>query len=123
MENITSFLSKVQGWYLWLPKFWIWSLAFQKHMDGPCGLHFVTHVVPNFCQSYMDGHCGLHFVTHLVPNLDLLPETFRFVRWGPNALQNANHGDHSCTFEKLGTKSKILVNHKDHLCTFFKLFI
>ncbi|KAJ0650998.1 putative ABC transporter type 1, transmembrane domain-containing protein [Helianthus annuus] len=30
-----------------LPKFWIWSLAFQKYTNGPCGLHFVTHGVPN----------------------------------------------------------------------------
>ncbi|MFS8030227.1 hypothetical protein Hanom_Chr17g01531551 [Helianthus anomalus] len=29
-----------------LPKIWIWSLAFQKYTDGPCGLHFVTHLVP-----------------------------------------------------------------------------
>ncbi|MFS7927129.1 hypothetical protein Hanom_Chr04g00305321 [Helianthus anomalus] len=41
-------------------------------MHGPCGLNFVTHLVPNFCQKYMHGPCGLHFVTHLVPNLDLL---------------------------------------------------
>ncbi|MFS7953505.1 hypothetical protein Hanom_Chr07g00619471 [Helianthus anomalus] len=40
-------------------------------MDCPC-VHFVTHLVPNFCQKYMDGPCGLHFVMHLVPNLDLL---------------------------------------------------
>ncbi|KAJ0706066.1 putative protein kinase RLK-Pelle-CrRLK1L-1 family [Helianthus annuus] len=26
---------------------------------------FITHLVPNFCQKYMDGPCGLHFVTHL----------------------------------------------------------
>ncbi|KAJ0495108.1 hypothetical protein HanIR_Chr12g0605151 [Helianthus annuus] len=30
-----------------LPKFWIWSLSFQKYTDGPCGLHFVMHLVPN----------------------------------------------------------------------------
>ncbi|MFS7964161.1 hypothetical protein Hanom_Chr08g00746951 [Helianthus anomalus] len=53
-----------------LPKFWIRSLAFQKYTDDPCGLHFATHLVPNFCQKYMDGPCGLQFVTHL--NLDLL---------------------------------------------------
>ncbi|MFS7981921.1 hypothetical protein Hanom_Chr10g00956731 [Helianthus anomalus] len=53
-------------------KFRIWSLAFQKHTDGPGGLHFVTHLVPNFCQKYMDGPSGLHFITRLVPNLDLL---------------------------------------------------
>ncbi|MFS7976926.1 hypothetical protein Hanom_Chr10g00898081 [Helianthus anomalus] len=41
-------------------------------MHGPCSLHFVTHLVPNFFQKFMDGSCGLHFVTHLVPNLDLL---------------------------------------------------
>ncbi|MFS7990052.1 hypothetical protein Hanom_Chr11g01054291 [Helianthus anomalus] len=36
---------------------------------------------------------------------------------GLNALQSVNHRDHPCTFEKLGTKSKILVNHGEHLCT------
>ncbi|MFS8028855.1 hypothetical protein Hanom_Chr16g01515461 [Helianthus anomalus] len=30
-----------------LPKFWIWSLAFQKYMDGPCSLHFLTHQPTN----------------------------------------------------------------------------
>ncbi|MFS8030512.1 hypothetical protein Hanom_Chr17g01534931 [Helianthus anomalus] len=33
------------------PKFWIWSLIFQKYTDGPIGLHFVMHLVPNFCQK------------------------------------------------------------------------
>ncbi|MFS8030336.1 hypothetical protein Hanom_Chr17g01532791 [Helianthus anomalus] len=42
-----------------LPKFWIWSLTFQK----------CTHLVPNFTKSHMDGPCGLHFVTHLVPKV------------------------------------------------------
>ncbi|MFS8006977.1 hypothetical protein Hanom_Chr14g01255561 [Helianthus anomalus] len=55
-----------------LPKFWILSLTFQNYMDGPCGLYFVTHLVPNFFQKYIHGPCGLHFVTHLIPNLDLL---------------------------------------------------
>ncbi|MFS7991509.1 hypothetical protein Hanom_Chr12g01071541 [Helianthus anomalus] len=41
-------------------------------MEGPCGLHFVIHLVPKFSQKYMDGPCGLHFVTHLAPNLDML---------------------------------------------------
>ncbi|MFS7932424.1 hypothetical protein Hanom_Chr04g00367721 [Helianthus anomalus] len=58
-----------------LPKFWIWSLTFQKYTDGPCDLHFVTHLVPNFFQNYMDGPCGLHFVTRLVLNLDMLKPT------------------------------------------------
>ncbi|MFS7933103.1 hypothetical protein Hanom_Chr04g00375841 [Helianthus anomalus] len=52
--------------------FGFWSLGFQKYTNGPCGLHFVTHLVLNFCQKYMNGPCGLHFVTHLIPNLDLL---------------------------------------------------
>ncbi|MFS7940754.1 hypothetical protein Hanom_Chr05g00468131 [Helianthus anomalus] len=30
-----------------LPKYWIWSLDFQKYTDSPCGLHFVTHLVPS----------------------------------------------------------------------------
>ncbi|KAJ0512749.1 putative Ubiquitin-like domain superfamily, UBL3-like, ubiquitin domain-containing protein [Helianthus annuus] len=30
--------SKVHGWSSYLPKFWIWSLAFQKYTNGPCGL-------------------------------------------------------------------------------------
>ncbi|MFS8028764.1 hypothetical protein Hanom_Chr16g01514281 [Helianthus anomalus] len=30
-----------------LPKFWIWSLTFQKHTNGSYGLHFVTHLVPD----------------------------------------------------------------------------
>ncbi|MFS7889526.1 hypothetical protein Hanom_Chr00s000004g01608031 [Helianthus anomalus] len=54
------------------PKSWIWSIAFQKYTDGPCDLHFVTHLVPNFFQKYMGGPCGLHFVTHLVPKFNLL---------------------------------------------------
>ncbi|MFS7913012.1 hypothetical protein Hanom_Chr02g00136621 [Helianthus anomalus] len=41
-------------------------------MDGLCGLHFVTYLVPNFFQNYTNGPCGLHFVTYLVTNLDLL---------------------------------------------------
>ncbi|MFS8020758.1 hypothetical protein Hanom_Chr16g01419511 [Helianthus anomalus] len=53
-------------------KFWIWSLAFQKYTDRLSDLHFVTYLVPNFCQKYIDGPCGLHFETQLVPNLDLL---------------------------------------------------
>ncbi|MFS8026594.1 hypothetical protein Hanom_Chr16g01488611 [Helianthus anomalus] len=24
-----------------------WSLAFQKYTDGPCGLYFITHLVPS----------------------------------------------------------------------------
>ncbi|MFS8033265.1 hypothetical protein Hanom_Chr17g01567471 [Helianthus anomalus] len=55
-----------------LPKFWIWSIAFQNYTNGPCGLHFVTHLVPRLFQKYIDSPCGLHFVTHLVCNLDLL---------------------------------------------------
>ncbi|MFS7933025.1 hypothetical protein Hanom_Chr04g00374881 [Helianthus anomalus] len=39
-----------------LPKFWIWS----------------QHLAPKFFQKYMDGPYGLHFVTHLIPNLDTL---------------------------------------------------
>ncbi|MFS8020599.1 putative clathrin/coatomer adaptor, adaptin-like, armadillo-like helical [Helianthus anomalus] len=61
-----------------LPKFWIWSLVFQKYIDDPCGLHFVTHLVPDFFQKYMNGPCGLHFVTHLVPNLDMLKPLYNF---------------------------------------------
>ncbi|MFS7932649.1 hypothetical protein Hanom_Chr04g00370461 [Helianthus anomalus] len=30
-----------------LPNFWIWSLVFQKYMNGPYGFHFVTHLVPS----------------------------------------------------------------------------
>ncbi|MFS7967867.1 hypothetical protein Hanom_Chr09g00790791 [Helianthus anomalus] len=37
-----------------------------------CVLYFVTHLVPSFFQKYMDGPWGLHFVMHLVPNLDML---------------------------------------------------
>ncbi|MFS7928627.1 hypothetical protein Hanom_Chr04g00322981 [Helianthus anomalus] len=48
------------------------GLGLQEYIDGPCGLHFVTHLVPGFFQKYMDAPCGLHFVTHLVPNLDML---------------------------------------------------
>ncbi|MFS7889522.1 hypothetical protein Hanom_Chr00s000004g01607991 [Helianthus anomalus] len=54
-----------------LPKSWIWSIAFQKYTDGPCDLHFVTHLVPNFFHKYMGGPCGLHFVMHLVPMFNL----------------------------------------------------
>ncbi|MFS7900662.1 hypothetical protein Hanom_Chr09g00765421 [Helianthus anomalus] len=90
-----------------------------------CGLHFVTYLIPNFCQKYTNCPCRMHFVTHLVTK-----------RWGLNALQSAydrNHlctfgkswelnmlkrgKHHSCTFEKLGTQSKILVNQRDHACT------
>ncbi|MFS7940411.1 hypothetical protein Hanom_Chr05g00464091 [Helianthus anomalus] len=63
-----------------LPKFWIWSQAFQKYTDGPCGLHFLMHLVPRFFQKYVDGPCGLHFVTHLVPNLDMLKPLDMLVR-------------------------------------------
>ncbi|MFS7933227.1 hypothetical protein Hanom_Chr04g00377221 [Helianthus anomalus] len=62
-----------------LPKLWIWSLASQKYIDGPSGLHFVTYLVPKLCQNYMDGPCSLHFVTHLVSNLDLLKPLDFFV--------------------------------------------
>ncbi|MFS7910954.1 hypothetical protein Hanom_Chr02g00112251 [Helianthus anomalus] len=41
-------------------------------MDGPDGLHFLTHLAPNFAKSHIDGPCDLHFVTNLVPNLGLL---------------------------------------------------
>ncbi|MFS7919813.1 hypothetical protein Hanom_Chr03g00217041 [Helianthus anomalus] len=37
-----------------------------------CFRSFKPCLVPNFFQQYMDGPCGLHFVTHLVPNLDML---------------------------------------------------
>ncbi|MFS7966191.1 hypothetical protein Hanom_Chr09g00770961 [Helianthus anomalus] len=63
---------KVHGWSCGLPKFWIWFISFQKFTDGPYGLHFVMHLVPNFFQKYKDGPCGLHFATHLVANLDML---------------------------------------------------
>ncbi|MFS7965262.1 hypothetical protein Hanom_Chr12g01069151 [Helianthus anomalus] len=43
--------------------------------------------------------------------------------WGLDTLQSENHRDHPCTFEKLGTKSKILVNHRDHPCTLLKKVI
>ncbi|MFS7974982.1 hypothetical protein Hanom_Chr10g00875161 [Helianthus anomalus] len=43
--------------------------------------------------------------------------------WGLNTLQSANHKDHPCTFEKLGTKFKILVNHKDYPCTLLKVLV
>ncbi|MFS7913146.1 hypothetical protein Hanom_Chr02g00138411 [Helianthus anomalus] len=56
------------GW----PRFWIWSIAFQKYADDSCGFHFVTHLVPNFCKKYIDGPYGLHSITHLAPNLDVL---------------------------------------------------
>ncbi|MFS7924305.1 hypothetical protein Hanom_Chr03g00271041 [Helianthus anomalus] len=84
-------------------------------MDGPGGLHIVTHLVPNFCQKYMDGPCGLHFVTLLVPTLYLLKLLICWLR--QNALQGANHWDRPCTFRKLGTKSKILKNHREYPCT------
>ncbi|MFS7997638.1 hypothetical protein Hanom_Chr12g01144131 [Helianthus anomalus] len=72
-KNTTIIKNKVHGWSLWLTNILYLALAFQKYMDSPCGLHFLTHLVPNFCQKYIDGPCGLHFVTtHLVPNLDLL---------------------------------------------------
>ncbi|MFS7963105.1 hypothetical protein Hanom_Chr08g00734221 [Helianthus anomalus] len=28
-----------------LPTLWIWSPAFEKYIDGPYGLHVVTHLV------------------------------------------------------------------------------
>ncbi|MFS8020158.1 hypothetical protein Hanom_Chr15g01412211 [Helianthus anomalus] len=44
--------------------------------------------------------------------------------WGLNTLQSANHRDHSCTFEKLGTKSKIFVNHSPQgPCVYFNIFL
>ncbi|MFS7983087.1 hypothetical protein Hanom_Chr11g00970381 [Helianthus anomalus] len=47
-------------------------ITFKKYIDGPYGLHFVTHLVPSFFKKYMNGPCGLHFVTHLVPTFDML---------------------------------------------------
>ncbi|MFS7894724.1 hypothetical protein Hanom_Chr00s001954g01690271 [Helianthus anomalus] len=62
------------------------------------------HLVLNFCQKYMDGPCGMHFVTHLVTKrwgLNVLqstnhrdhPCTFG-KSWGLNTLRSANHRDH-----------------------------
>ncbi|MFS7990438.1 hypothetical protein Hanom_Chr11g01058881 [Helianthus anomalus] len=79
----------------------------------------------------MDGPCGMHFVMHLVTKcwgLNALQSTNHrdylctFGKSGGlNMLQSANRRDHPCTFEKLGTKSKILVNHRDHPCTLLEI--
>ncbi|MFS7955908.1 hypothetical protein Hanom_Chr07g00648291 [Helianthus anomalus] len=51
----------------------------------------------------MDGPC-IHFGTHLVTK-----------HWGLNALQSANHRDHSCTFGKSwGPNTLQSANHRDH---------
>ncbi|MFS7962233.1 hypothetical protein Hanom_Chr08g00724251 [Helianthus anomalus] len=42
-----------------LQKFWIWSLAFQNYKNGPCSLHFVTHLVPNLGVKCHLRPCGL----------------------------------------------------------------
>ncbi|MFS7994691.1 hypothetical protein Hanom_Chr12g01109031 [Helianthus anomalus] len=39
---------KIHRWSLWFALCNVFSpYFFQKYMDGPCGLHFVTHLVPN----------------------------------------------------------------------------
>ncbi|MFS7923136.1 hypothetical protein Hanom_Chr03g00257161 [Helianthus anomalus] len=48
LDLVPSF-SKVHGWTLWfaLCNAFSYQLFFQKYIDGPCGLHFITHLVPN----------------------------------------------------------------------------
>ncbi|MFS7964624.1 hypothetical protein Hanom_Chr08g00752511 [Helianthus anomalus] len=71
-------------------------------MDGPYGMHFVTHLVAK--------RWGLNALQSA--NHKYHPCTFG-KSWGLNALQSTNHRDHPCTFGKLGTKSKILVDHRE----------
>ncbi|MFS7942578.1 putative sec1-like protein [Helianthus anomalus] len=81
-------------------------------MDGPRGMHFVTHLVPK--------RWGLNALQSA--NHKDLQCTFE-KSWGLKMLQSANYRDHPCTFEKLGTKSKIFVNHRDHPCTLLDYFL
>ncbi|MFS7972616.1 hypothetical protein Hanom_Chr09g00846911 [Helianthus anomalus] len=58
-------------------------------MDGPCGMHFVTHLVT---KSW-----GLNVLQSA--NHKDYPCTFD-KSWGLNVLQSANHKDYPCTFDK-----------------------
>ncbi|MFS7924781.1 hypothetical protein Hanom_Chr03g00276711 [Helianthus anomalus] len=96
-----------------LLKYWIWSLAFQKYMDGLCGLHFVTPLVPSQQKGFSMFKLETKCVIKCKPQR---PSMYFWKKLGTKALQSANNRDHLCTFEKLGTKPKILINHRDHPC-------
>ncbi|MFS8020558.1 hypothetical protein Hanom_Chr16g01416941 [Helianthus anomalus] len=80
-------------------------------MDGPCGMHLVTHLIIK-CWGVNALQTANHR-DHLC--------TFG-KSWGLNTLRSANHKDHPSTFETVGTESKILVNHMDHPYTLLLIF-
>ncbi|KAJ0827797.1 hypothetical protein HanRHA438_Chr17g0829961 [Helianthus annuus] len=42
------------------------------------------------------------------------PSMYFWIKLGTKCVTKCKPQDHLCTFEKLGTRSKILVNHRDH---------
>ncbi|KAF5819607.1 putative Chaperone J-domain superfamily [Helianthus annuus] len=50
-----------------LRKIWIWSLVFLKYTDGPSGLHFVTHLVPNFAKTARDSDGPVSVLSGQIP--------------------------------------------------------
>ncbi|MFS7990030.1 hypothetical protein Hanom_Chr11g01053991 [Helianthus anomalus] len=74
-------------------------------MDGPSGMHFVTHLV-----TRRWGLNALQRANHMDH-----PCTFG-KSWGLNMLQSANHRDYPY-FWKARDQIQNFGNHKDHLCT------
>uniref|UniRef100_A0A251VJR1 Uncharacterized protein n=2 Tax=Helianthus annuus TaxID=4232 RepID=A0A251VJR1_HELAN len=60
-----------------LRKIWIWSLVFLKYTDGPSGLHFVTHLVPNFAKTARDSDGPVSVLSGQIPKSVLSNNTTR----------------------------------------------
>ncbi|KAJ0493545.1 hypothetical protein HanIR_Chr12g0587391 [Helianthus annuus] len=60
--------SKVHGWFLWFTKILDLVPSFPKVHGWSLWFAFCNAFSPQLCQKYMDGPYGLHFVTHSVPN-------------------------------------------------------
>ncbi|MFS7938038.1 hypothetical protein Hanom_Chr05g00434791 [Helianthus anomalus] len=86
---------------MWLTKILDLIPSFPKVHRWSLWFAFVTHLVPKFCQKYMYGPCGLHFIMHLVSNLDL-QKIHRdypciFEKLGTRSKTLAKHRDPPCT--------------------------
>ncbi|MFS7909130.1 hypothetical protein Hanom_Chr01g00091151 [Helianthus anomalus] len=75
----TSSLRTIQS--LWFTKILDLIPIFPKVHRWSLWFALCTHLVPGFFQKYMDGPQGLHFVTNLVPNLDMIKPLDLLAAW------------------------------------------
>ncbi|MFS7949201.1 hypothetical protein Hanom_Chr06g00568801 [Helianthus anomalus] len=96
-----------------LPKFWIYSLVFQKSTDGPRGLHFVTHFALVFFPKLHRWSLCFALCNAIGPKLGHA-KTFRFVGWGLNALQSGKPQGPSVYFTLL-SMNDVLITSMEYL--------